>query len=395
MRTSDTERFDVVIAGGGAIGSAVAYFLKAVERIPGSVAVIERDPTFRTAATTLSAASIRQQFSTPENIRLSRFGLDFLRGMTERFGREADPALCEAGYLILVPEERRTPLVVSHHAQLAEGAPVALIEAAQLAERFPWLATAGISIGSLGLSGEGWFDAHTLLMALRSAARASGASLLQGEVVAVETRSATVTGVTLADGRRILCGTLVNAAGTAAGRLAALAGRTLPVEPRKRSVFVVDCPDAVRAMPLVADPSGVWIRPEGGGFITGYSPPEAADGPADPDDFTPDHALFEDGIWPALAHRIPAFERLRVTGAWAGHYDFNRLDQNAVIGPDPDLPNFLYANGFSGHGLQHAPGVGRALAELIVHGHYRSLDLGVFGYERIAARRPLFERNVI
>ena len=108
-----------------------------------------------------------------------------------------------------------------------------------------------------------------------------------------------------------------------------------------------------------------------------------------------DDAIFDNILWPAFAHRVPAFERLKVTGSWAGHYDYNALDQNAVIGPDPQLPNLLYANGFSGHGLQHAAGVGRAIAELIVHGRYRALDLSVFGYERIVAKRPHFERNVI
>ena len=139
----------------------------------------------------------------------------------------------------------------------------------------------------------------------------------------------------------------------------------------------------------------MWVRPEGRGFITSYSPPEAEDGPADPADFEPDHGLFEATLWPVLAGRIPAFERLKVTGAWAGHYDYNSLDQNAVIGPDPGLPNLLYANGFSGHGLQHAPGVGRAIAELIMEGRFATLDLSVFGYERIAEGRPLFETNVI
>ncbi len=387
--------FDVAIVGGAAMGSATAYFLKAVEHFPGTVALIERDPSFATAATTLSAASIRQQFSTPENIRLSRFGLDFLREMPARFGPQADPALREGGYLILAPPEGRAILEENHRIQKAERAPIALLDSDALAARFPWLALEGIAAGSLGLSGEGWFDAHTLLRVLRAAARDAGASLVTGDVIAVETEARRVIAIGLADGTRLRCGALVNAAGPSAGKVAALAGRALPVEPRKRSVFVLDAPDAPRDMPLLADPSGFWARPEGAGFIAGYSPPESEDGPAGPDDFTPDHAIFDDILWPALAHRVPAFERLKVTGAWAGHYDYNVLDQNAVVGPDPELSNFFYANGFSGHGVQHAPGVGRALAELIARGRYHSLDLSVFGYERIASGRPLFERNVI
>ncbi len=392
---SEEFSFDVVIAGGAVIGSAIAYFLKAVEGFSGSVALVERDPTFATAATTLSAASIRQQFSTPENIRLSRFGLDFLRDMPARFGAHADPALREGGYLILARAEGRATLEENHRIQIAEGAPVALLNADALAARFPWLALDGIAAGALGVSGEGWFDAHTLLRTLRAAARDAGATLVTGEVVAVELAARKVAAVTLGDGTRIRCGVLVNATGPSAGKVAALAGRPLPVEPRKRSVFVLDAPDAPHDMPLVADPSGFWARPEGAGFIAGYSPAAAEDAVAGAADFAPDHEIFENILWPLLAERVPAFERLKVTGAWAGHYDYNALDQNAVIGPDPELSNFLYANGFSGHGLQHAPGVGRALAELIAFGRYRSLDLSVFGYERIAANRPLIERNVI
>jgi FAD-dependent oxidoreductase domain-containing protein 1 len=213
--------------------------------------------------------------------------------------------------------------------------------------------------------------------------------------VAVDIADGRVAGVRLADGRAIGCGLLVNAAGTAAGRLAALAGRSLPVEPRKRTMFVVDCPDGPSSMPLLADPSGFWIRPEGALFLAGYSPPAEEDGPADPEDFAPDWPLFEKVLWPLLARRVPAFETLKPVRAWAGHYDTNAFDHNAVVGPDPELPNLIYANGFSGHGLQHAPGVGRALAEWIAFGEYRSLDLAAFGYERIAAGRPLRERAVI
>ena len=387
--------FDVAIVGGAAVGAAIAYFLKLELGFSGSVALIERDPSFRTAATTLSAASIRQQFSTPENIRLSRFGLEFLRRLPERHGRDADPTFRQGGYLILATPDGREILSQNLGMQRSEGADVALFEAEALARRFPWLAIDGLEAGVLGVSGEGWFDAHTLLRVLRRQARRAGTEMLTGEVVGLEKTGNRIDAVQLADGERIGCGILVNAAGPAAGRFAALAGRALPVEPRKRTVFVLDCPGAPRDLPLVADPAGFWVRPEGTGFLAGYSPPEAADRPADPADFQPEHAIFEEVLWPALAARIPAFETLKVTGAWAGHYDYNCFDQNAVIGPDPEFPNFLYANGFSGHGLQQAPGVGRAVAELILHGAYQSLDLSAFGYERIAAGRPLLERNVI
>jgi glycine/D-amino acid oxidase-like deaminating enzyme len=387
--------FDVAIVGGAAVGAAVAYFLKAVEKFPGSVAVIERDPTFATAATTLSCSSIRQQFSTPENIRLSQFGLAFLRALKERHGKEADAALHEGGYLILASGGSEDVLEANHRTQLAEGAPIALLSDAALAARFPWLSLDGIVGGSLGLSGEGWFDANTLLQALRRGARDAGALMIDGEVVAIDAAPSQIAGVRLADGRRLGCGMFVNAAGPAAGDVAALAGRMLPVEPRKRTVFVLDCPDAPKDMPLVVDPSGVWARPEGAGFIAGWSPHDGEDARAAADDFDPDYGLFESIVWPALAARIPAFERLKVTGAWAGHYDFNTLDQNAIVGFDPVLSNLIYANGFSGHGLQQAPAVGRAVAELIVDGRYRTLDLSVFGYGRIAAQEPLIERNVI
>ncbi|MGQ7792391.1 NAD(P)/FAD-dependent oxidoreductase [Faunimonas sp. B44] len=389
------KHFDVVIVGGGAVGSAVAYFLKRVLDFPGSVALVEQDPTFRRAATMLSAASIRQQFSTPENIRASRFGLAFLRGLADEHGPEFDPQLRESGYLILATPEGAPLLASSHRIQIAEGADVALLDREGLANRFAWLSLEAIGAGSLGLSGEGWFDAATLLGALRHGARAAGAVAVTGAVTGIARKGAAIEGVHLANGSALGCGTLVNAAGTAAARIAALAGRTLPVEPRKRTVFVVDCPDGPNSLPLVADPSGVWIRPEGSGYLTGYSPPASEDSAADPSDFDPDHAIFEERLWPALARRIPAFERLKVKSAWVGHYDFNTLDQNAILGPDPEVPNLLYANDFSGHGLQQSPAVGRALAEIVAFGAYRSIDFGAFGFERIAAGRPVIEAAVI
>ena len=387
-------RADIAIIGGAIMGASLAWFLRE-EGFSGSIALIERDPAFAHAATTLSCASIRQQFSIRDNIRLSRFTLGFFRELTERFGQEADIAFNEKGYLILASEEGLPVLQSNHAVQMAEGADIALEDAQTLCRRFPWLSPEGIAGGALGLSGEGWFDAHALLALIRKGLKTRDIDFVQDEAIGILRQGKRVEGVQLASGATISAGTIVNAAGPNAGKVAAMAGLALPVEPRKRSVFVFEAADHFDDMPLLVDPSGVYVRPEGRTYITGGAEPHETDGPADPADFSPDWHLFEEVIWPVLATRVPAFEALKQTSAWAGHYDYNTLDQNAVIGPHPEVGNFLFANGFSGHGLQQAPAVGKALAELILHGAYRSIDCSAFGYERIVENRPFRELNVI
>jgi FAD-dependent oxidoreductase domain-containing protein 1 len=388
-----SESYDVVIVGGAAVGSATAYFLTHDLGFTGTVAVIERDPTYASAATTLSAASIRQQFSTPENIRMSRFGIEFFRALKQRFGADADIGFRERGYLLLASETGEETLLANHEVQKAEGADIVLMDQAALADNFRWLKTSDLRLGAFGRTGEGWFDAHSLLGLLRGAARQKGARYIHGEVTRIARDGARVSGVTLADGRRISCGTLVNAAGPQAGEVASFAGVPLPVEPRKRCVFVVACRTALPGMPLMVDPTGVWIRPEGEVYICGVSPPEDTDARAT--DFEVDYSLFDDMVWPMLAHRVPAMEALKLQRAWAGHYDYNTLDKNSVIGRHPEIANLIFANGFSGHGLQQSPAAGRAAAELIVHGKFVALDLTLFGYARVAKGRAVKELNVI
>ncbi|BCH29740.1 FAD-dependent oxidoreductase [Mesorhizobium sp. L-8-10] len=386
--------YDVVIVGGAIVGSSVAYYLRE-EGFSGSIALIERDPQFAHAATTLSCASIRQQFSIPENIRLSQFTLALFRRLEEEFGAGADIGFREKGYLILASEEGLPVLKANHAIQAREGADILLEDVDALTRRFSWLSGEGIAAGAYGRSGEGWFDANDMLTLFRRALRQKNVDFVTGEVAGIERTRNKVTALTLASGERLEAGTTVNAAGPNAGAVAAMAGLALPVEPRKRNVFVFEARDRFDDMPLLVDPSGIYVRPEGSVYITGGAEPEDGETAADPADFDPAWPLFEEVIWPVLATRVPAFEAIKPTRAWAGHYDYNTLDQNAVIGPHPEVSNFIFANGFSGHGLQQAPAVGKALAELIVHGGYRSIDCSAFGYARIAEGRPFRELNVI
>jgi FAD-dependent oxidoreductase domain-containing protein 1 len=388
---------DVVIVGGGIVGSATAYFLSSDAALRDRrIVMIERDTSYAEASTALSAGGLRQQFSTPENIALSQATLAIIRQLSSIFGPDADVSFREQGYLIMSTGSGEALLAENVDLQRRQGGDIVLLRATELAARFPWLATDGIAAGSLGRSGEGWFDPPSLAALFRRAARDRGVTLLHDQVIAIESQ-ARIEAVRLAGGARIACGALVNAAGAWAGELAATAGIALPVEPRKRYVYVIDCreaSDALHGAPLTVDPSGVWFRPEGRFFLCGKSPEESEEPPAaDLDDI--DHAFFESEVWPQLATRVPAFESVKVVNAWAGFYDYNTLDQNAVIGRHPEIANLYFANGFSGHGAQQGAPAGRAIAELIAHGRFVTIDLSRLGYDRIAANRPLPERNVI
>jgi FAD-dependent oxidoreductase domain-containing protein 1 len=375
------------------MGSALAYWLTRLD--PNmSVVVIERDPGYSTASSALSAASIRQQFTTPVNIRISQASIGFLRQADELLevaGSTVDIGLKERGYLYLARTSGLAALRRAHTIQRELGVDVALLNTTELEARFPWLATSELVAGSLGLSGEGWFDGYSLLAAFSARARSQGASYVRGEVAAMSAKGDRIERLRLVDGTQVSSRFVVNAAGPWARSIAKLAGFDLPVAARKRTVYVISCPTKLEPFPLLIDPSGFWIRPEGLGYIAGISPQ------VDPDDapLEPDYGAFESLLWPALAQRIPAFEAARLERAWAGYYEMNLFDHNGIVGFHPRIGNLLMLNGFSGHGIQQAPVVGRGVAELICHGRFVTLDLSDLSYDRLARNRPLRELNVI
>jgi glycine/D-amino acid oxidase-like deaminating enzyme len=387
----------VVIIGGGVIGSSIAYHLTRHPGFDGSVVVIERDPAYTRASSALSASSIRVQFSTPVNIALSQFGLAFLKAAETALAVDGSGpvlGLREPGYLYAVPEAGLADLHANHAVQREAGADVALLDPGALAERFPWLSTDGVALGSLGLSGEGWFNGPALHMALRAKAIAQGAVFLSGEATGFERRRGRIFAVQLGSGGFVPSDIVVNAAGGWAWRVAAWAGIDLPIRPRARQVFTFSCRAELPRFPLLIDPTGIWVRPEGNLYLTGFSP---AAGEADPDEapLVIDETVFEQRLWPVLAARVPAFETLKLTGGWAGYYEMNLLDQNGLVGPHPDVPELIHAAGFSGHGMQHSPGVGRGVAELIAEGRYRTLDLSPLATSRLVSGTVLRERCVI
>jgi glycine/D-amino acid oxidase-like deaminating enzyme len=391
--------YDVVIVGGAIMGSSVAWWLSQNADFKGRVLVIERDPSFAHCATAHTNSCIRQQFSEALNVKISQFTLQFIKDLRTNMGGDERIENIEVqgfGYLYLADSEARAEeLKAAQAMQAALGASTRILTRDELARAYPFYDLEDIILGSHGAVDEGYWDGGALFDWFRRKAIEAGVEYLSGEVTGIQTDGGRATSVTLSDGTQIGCGQLVNAAGPRAAFLSKMAGLDVPIEPRKRFTWVFSAANPLdRPLPLTIDPSGIHFRQDGPGtYMAGAAPHD--DIAVAPDDFHMDHSIWETHVWPHIATRIPQFEALKIVTEWAGHYDYNTLDQNAILGPHPDLENFHFINGFSGHGLQQAPAMGRGLAELIVHGSYRSMDLSPFGYERIVTGTPFGESAVI
>jgi glycine/D-amino acid oxidase-like deaminating enzyme len=384
---------DVAIIGGGATGCASAFFLKSagVDR----VCVIEPDPTYAKAATPVATGGCRRLFSLPENIRMSQFSIPFFKDFARHVavdGYAPDVQWRERGYFFVGSEAHAQVLEANCRVQENLGVKVELLDRAAIAARYPWMRTDDLAVGVLSPE-DGWLDPNSVLQGFRKKAQAMGVEFVRERVVDVYTAGNRVAELGLGSGARVRADHVVNAAGCWAASIAKLAGVEVPVNPMRRFEHYVELADPLPAdAPLVKDPDRLIIRPEGKGYSVGLVRSDEPRG----FNLDVDPSWFQDVVWPACANRVPAFEALKLKREWAGLYDENELDGNMILGTVPGrLDNFYLACGFSGHGLMHAPAVGRAIAELVVKGRFETIDLSRMGYHRVLANAPYRETGIL
>ena len=392
--------YDVIIVGGAKLGSSVAWFLSANPDFDGSVLVVDRDMTYEFSSTAHTNSCMRQQFSSEINVKVSQFAAHYVNNFRDYFDddpRVPDIHFQSYGYMYLADNyDFAETLKASQKLQATCGAGTKIMSAEEIKRDYPFYYLDDIVLGSHNLIDEGYYDGNTVFDWWKRWAREKGVEYLSNEVVSMtkNTQGSKVDSVTLSTGEVVSCGKIVNASGPRAVLTSRMAGIEIPVEPRKRYSYIFTAENPLdRDLPLTIDPSGVHMRSEGAHYLAGC-PPDV-DLSVDYDDFEQDHSLWERKVWPALANRIPQFEAIKVINSWVGHYAFNTVDQNAILGPHTGVENFLFVNGFSGHGFQQAPAMGRAISELIIYGEYRSLDLSPYDYARIPNNKPFIESAVI
>ncbi len=390
--------YDVVIIGGAMTGSSVAWFLVSNPAFSGSILILEKDPSLEFSGTTRTNSCIRQQFSTKINIQISQFAAKYIKSFQQQMGKDQrvpNVKIENLGYLYLA-NSKASATILRENKTLQEtlGVKTKLLDVKEIIEEYPFFSLSDIVLGSLNTRDEGFFDSSTVLNWWHKKSLEYGVEYVSGEVKKITKQKSKITSITLSDGSEIFTDYLVNAAGTWGNQIASLVDVKIPVEPRKRYSVIFKAKETLqRKLPLTIDPSGFHVRSDGNYYLCGFPP--TYDTKVNHTNFSLSANLWEEKIWPKLAKRIPFFENIKIINQWVGHYDFNSFDQNAILGKHPTINNFIFANGFSGHGLQQAPAVGRYLSEIILYDNYRTLDLSELGMERIINKNMLIEKAII
>ena len=382
----------IVIVGGGVIGSSIAYHL-ARAGVAADVTVIEPDPTYEFAATPRAVGGVRLLHGLAENVVMSLHGLDVytnFQAHVQGAKVEFDPAFHRQGYLYMVwGAAAVAALEDDARMQRRLGVDVAILDRAELAHRYPSFDFSPIDAAAFSAA-DGQIDPNAALMGFRRAAEALGVTYVKDRVVGIELAGSRVTAVDLKSGSRLSAEIVVNAANCWAPEICAMVGMRVPIEPMRRQQFYFLTQSLIEPIPVMREMSGFAIRPEREGYLVAATKFDEKSG----FDWTLDYELFDDVLWPKLVERSTAFEAVKLQSGWVGHYDMNRMDGNPIIGPfEGQADNFILVAGFSGHGLQHAPAVGRGVKELILEGGFFSIDLSAFSYRRVAENRPLLDRG--
>lgn len=383
---------DIAIIGGGVTGSSAAYFLAASGRA-GRVVVLEPDPLYRQAATPFASGGARRLFSRPENIAMSNFSIPFYEDFATHCsvdGEAPEIGWRRDGYLFIVPPEGIAMLERNHATQRGMGVEVDLLDAAALSARFPAMEVSDIGAASHAPL-DGCLEPNGALQGFRRKARALGVEYVADRVVGLTVERDAVRALALASGQVMRPQAVICAAGTWSAEVAAMAGMILPVEPMQRHDHFWECRAEIGPIPFIKDLNGLGMH----AWDRGYTGSVVDFGIAAGLNWEVNHAYFETVVWPSIAHRFPAMQELKLRESWVAHYDRNRLDGNMILGNWPGrLENFHVACGFSGHGLMHAPAVGRALSELVLDGRYQTLDLSRMGYQRVLDGTPYAEDGI-
>ncbi len=388
-----TSRADVVVIGGGVVGSAAAWRLRA-DGLGGRVVVVERDRTYARASSWLAMGGIRQQFGSTVCARMVQHSVELWRVFDERAKTAAHAPRAwfrQRGYLFLADDANAETLTAREAAQREAGVEQRRLSVDEIRALVPGLMLDDIRFGLFGPH-DGYADPREVLGGLRAMAEAAGAEYLDDEVIGIDVEGGRVCGVRLASGTRVASPVVVNAAGARAGRVAALAGLTVPVEPVRQLLFRCTLPQTwPTRFPMVIDPGGVHWRHDDA--VTAGGPDRIIlaftkwDEPAG-ENFACDDARWHDEFYPALVRRLPGAADVTDVHGWAGLYEMTP-DHNPVLGEHPSLPGLIFASGFSGHGLMMSPATGVVVSELVRVGESRTFDIRPFAVDRFERGAPV------